>query len=36
MVDVDSELLNINRKLSNCSSDEFIPKFDEKGNIDNS
>ena len=36
MVDVDSELLNINRKLSNCSSDEFIPKFDEKGNINNS
>ena len=25
MVDVDSELLNINRKLSNRSSDEFIP-----------
>ena len=36
MIDVDSELLNINRKLSNCSSDEFIPKFDEKGNINNS
>ena len=36
MIDVDSELLNINRKLTNCSSDEFIPKFDEKGNINNS
>ncbi len=36
MVDVDSELMNINRKLTNCSSDEFIPKFDENGEIDNS
>ena len=35
MVDVDSELLNINRKLSNCSSNEFIPKFDKNGEIDN-
>ena len=35
MVDVDSELLNINRKLSNCSSNEFIPKFDKNGVIDN-
>lgn len=36
MIDVDSELMNINRKLTNCSSDEFIPKFDENGEIDNS
>jgi len=36
MVDVDSELMNITRKLSNCSKDEFIPKFNEKGEIDNS
>ena len=36
MVDIDSELMNITRKLSNCSSDEFIPKFTPKGNIDNS
>ena len=35
MVDVDSELMNITRKLSNCSSDEFIPKFNAKGEIDN-
>ena len=35
MVDVDSELLNIDRKLSNCSSNEFIPKFDKNGEIDN-
>jgi hypothetical protein len=35
MIDIDSELMNINRKLSNCSSDEFIPKFNEKGEIDN-
>jgi len=36
MVDVDSELMNINRKLSNCSSNEFIPKFNKDGEIDNS
>ena len=36
MIDVDSELLNLNRKLSNCSSDEFIPKFNKNGEIDNS
>ena len=36
MVDVDSELLNINRKLSNCSNDSFIPKFNKNGDIDNS
>ena len=36
MVDVDSELLNINRKLSNCSNDSFIPKFNKEGEIDNS
>jgi len=35
MIDVDSELMNITRKLSNCSSDEFIPKFNQKGDIDN-
>ena len=35
MVDVDSELMNINRKLTGCSSKEFIPKFNEKGEIDN-
>ena len=35
MVDVDSELMNITRKLSNCSSDDFIPKFNKKGEIDN-
>ena len=35
MIDVDSELMNINRKLSNCSSNEFIPKFDKNGEIDN-
>ena len=35
MIDVDSELSNINRKLSNCSNDRFIPKFDKDGNIDN-
>ena len=35
MVDVNSELLNINRKLSNCSENEFIPKFDKNGKIDN-
>ena len=36
MIDVDSELMNITRKLSNCSGDEFIPQFNEKGEIDNS
>ena len=36
MIDVDSELLNLNRKLTNCSQKEFIPKFDKDGNIDNS
>ena len=36
MVDVDSELMNITRKLSNCSGDEFIPQFNAKGEIDNS
>ena len=36
MVDVDSELLNLNRKLSNCSRDSFIPKFNKTGEIDNS
>ena len=35
MVDVDSELLNLNRKLSNCSNDHFIPKFDKDGGINN-
>ena len=35
MIDVDSELLNINRKLSKCSSNDFIPKFNEKGEIEN-
>jgi hypothetical protein len=35
MIDIDSELLNINRKLTNCSQKEFIPKFDDKGNINN-
>jgi hypothetical protein len=35
MIDVDSDLMNINRKLSNCSSNEFIPKFDKNGDIDN-
>ena len=36
MVDVDSELMNLNRKLSNCSRDGFIPKFNKEGEIDNS
>ena len=36
MVDVDSELMNLNRKLSNCSRDSFIPKFNKQGEIDNS
>ena len=36
MIDVDSELININRKLSNCSNDSFIPKFNKEGDIDNS
>jgi hypothetical protein len=36
MIDVDSELININRKLSNCSNDSFIPKFNKDGEIDNS
>lgn len=36
MIDVDSELININRKLSNCSNDSFIPKFNKTGDIDNS
>ena len=36
MIDVDSELMNINRKLSNCSKDRFIPKFNKEGKIDNS
>tara|TARA_B110000967_G_C18816741_1_gene526517 strand:+ start:623 stop:1249 length:627 start_codon:yes stop_codon:yes gene_type:complete len=36
MIDVDSELININRKLSNCSNDSFIPKFNKEGEIDNS
>jgi hypothetical protein len=36
MIDIDSELMNINRKLSNCSSNDFVPKFNEKGDIDNS
>ena len=35
MIDVDSELININRKLSNCSSNDFIPIFNAKGEIDN-
>ena len=34
-VDVDSELMNLTRKLTNCSSKEFVPKFDAKGEIDN-
>jgi hypothetical protein len=34
-VDVDSELMNITRKLTGCSSKEFIPKFNAKGEIDN-
>ena len=34
-VDVDSELMNLNRKLTNCSSKEFVPKFNQKGEIDN-
>ena len=36
MIDVDSELMNITRKLSNCSSNDFIPKFNSEGEIDNS
>jgi hypothetical protein len=36
MIDVDSELMNINRKLSNCSNDSFVPKFNKDGEIDNS
>lgn len=36
MIDVDSELININRKLSNCSNDSFVPKFNKTGEIDNS
>ena len=36
MIDVDSELMNINRKLSNCSNDSFIPNFNKDGVIDNS
>ena len=36
MIDIDSELMNITRKLSDCSSNDFIPKFNEKGEIDNS
>ena len=35
MIDVDSELMNITRKLTNCSSKEFVPKFDARGEIDN-
>jgi len=35
LIDVDSELININRKLSNCSSDSFVPKFNKKGDINN-
>lgn len=35
MIDIDSELLNITRKSSNCSRDSFIPKFDKDGNINN-
>lgn len=34
-IDVDSDLMNITRKLTNCSSKEFIPKFNVKGDIDN-
>lgn len=36
MIDIDSELININRKQSNCSSNDFTPKFNDKGEIDNS
>ena len=36
MIDVDSELMNINRKLTTCSSKDFIPKFNSNGEIDNS
>jgi hypothetical protein len=36
MVDMDSELMNITRKLSDCSANDFIPKFNAKGDIDNS
>lgn len=36
MVDIDSELMNITRKLSDCSANDFIPKFNAKGDIDNS
>jgi hypothetical protein len=34
-VDIDSDLMNITRKLTSCSSKEFIPKFNAKGEIDN-
>lgn len=36
MIDIDSELMNITRKNSNCSKDSFIPKFNKNGDIDNS
>tara|TARA_B110000285_G_C14961246_1_gene531801 strand:+ start:377 stop:1003 length:627 start_codon:yes stop_codon:yes gene_type:complete len=34
-IDIDSDLMNITRKLTSCSSKEFIPKFNAKGEIDN-
>lgn len=33
MIDVDSELLNITRKLSNNPADKYLPKEDENGNL---
>ena len=36
IIDVDSELMNLTRKASGCSSKNFIPKFNAAGEIDNS
>jgi len=33
MVDIDSELMNITRKLSHVPEEKYLPKFDKDGNI---
>jgi len=35
MIDIDSELMNLNRKLTSCSAKKFIPNFDENNQINN-
>jgi hypothetical protein len=35
LIDIDSELMNINRGASNCPSKKFIPNVDKNGEINN-